>query len=267
MLMTEASEAMPTVADLLARARVYVEGSHAKQTLEAYAADWKHFTTWCDQHKRRSLPAAPETIICYLVETADAYRVATLDRRLASISYYHKQARHTLPTKDPEVERTMRGIRRAKGMAPHGKAPLLPAQLRQAIDALPDTLIGTREHALLVIGFAGAFRRSELVALTMEDVQTTREGLMRLRLGAKRHRHLASIQNRSRRADHGAWPGQGNERRNLPGAGLREVGERSEDHHRADLPSGQPLLHGWHEGAQRPGGPADREGGLDAGRD
>lgn len=127
---------------------------------------------------RRSLPAAPETIICYLVETADAYRVAMLDRRLASISYYHKQARHTLPTKDPEVERTMRGIRRAKGMAPHGRAPLLPAQLRQAIDALPDTLIGMRDHALLVIGFAGAFRRSELVALTMEDVQTTREGLI-----------------------------------------------------------------------------------------
>lgn len=176
--MTEAPEVPPTVADLLARAQVYVEGSHAKQTLEAYAADRKHFTTWCDEHTRRALPAAPETIICYLVEIADAYRVATLDRRLASISYYHKQARHILPTKDLEVERTMRGIRRAKGTAPHGKAPLLPTQLRQAIDALPDTLIGTRDHALLVIGFAGAFRRSELVALTMEDVQTTREGLI-----------------------------------------------------------------------------------------
>jgi site-specific recombinase XerD len=176
--MTDTSESTPAVADLLARARVYVEGSHAKQTLEAYAANWKHFSTWCEEHKRRSLPAAPETIICYLVETADSYRVATLDRRLASISYHHKQARHQLPTKDPEVERTMRGIRRAKGMAPNGKAPLLPAQLRQAIDALPDTLLGKRDHALLVIGFAGAFRRSELVALTMEDIQTTHEGLI-----------------------------------------------------------------------------------------
>jgi site-specific recombinase XerD len=183
MIMTDAVEpapaqTTPAVADLLARARVYVEGSHAKQTLEAYAADWKHFGTWCDKHKRRALPAAPETIICYLVETAERYRVATLDRRLASISYYHKQARHSLPTKDPEVERTMRGIRRAKGMAPNGKTPLLPAQLRQAIDVLPDTLLGKRDHAVLVIGFAGAFRRSELVALTMEDIQTTREGLI-----------------------------------------------------------------------------------------
>lgn len=176
--MPDTPDSTTAVADLLARAKVYVESSHAKQTLEAYAADWKHFTTWCEKHKRRSLPAAPETIICYLVETADAYRVATLDRRLASIGYYHKQARHTLPTKDPEVERTMRGIRRAKGMAPRGKAPLLPAQLRQVVDALPDTLTGKRDHALLVVGFAGAFRRSELVALTMEDVQTTRDGLI-----------------------------------------------------------------------------------------
>jgi site-specific recombinase XerD len=72
--MTEAVESTPAVADLLARARVYVERSHAKQTLEAHAADWKHFSTWCEEHKRRSLPAAPETIICYLVETADSYR-------------------------------------------------------------------------------------------------------------------------------------------------------------------------------------------------
>jgi site-specific recombinase XerD len=176
--MTDKVETTPSVADLLTRARVYVESSHAKQTLEAYAADWRHFIAWCDAHKRRSLPAAPETIICYLVENAESYRVATLDRRLASISYYHKQARHALPTKDPEVERTMRGIRRAKGMAPNGKAPLLTPQLRQAIEALPDTLIGKRDHALLVIGFAGAFRRSELVALTLEDVQTTNEGLI-----------------------------------------------------------------------------------------
>jgi hypothetical protein len=78
-------------------------------------------------------------------------RTPALDRRLVNISYHHKQARHALPTKDPEVERTMRGIRRAKGMAPNGKAPLLPAQLLQAIVALPDTLLGKRDHALLVM--------------------------------------------------------------------------------------------------------------------
>jgi hypothetical protein len=77
--MTEAAESTPAVADLLARARVYVEGSHAKQTLEAYAADWKHFSTWCEKHKRRSLPAAPETMAL----RADAQR-HRLRRRLSA---------------------------------------------------------------------------------------------------------------------------------------------------------------------------------------
>jgi len=111
--MTDAAETTPTVADLLARARVYVESSHAKQTLEAYAADGKHFTTWCDEHKRRSLPAAPETIICYLVETADSYRLATLDRRLASISSYHCSGTSWRSSGGATIRR--RGGRRRRG--------------------------------------------------------------------------------------------------------------------------------------------------------
>jgi hypothetical protein len=122
-LMTDTADSPTPVEDLLARARAYVTHSHAKNTLNAYAADWKHFNAWCDDHKRRALPASPETILCYVVDLVDRYSVATIDRRLSSIGYYHKQARHGLPTKDPEVERTMRGIRRAKGIAPHGKAP------------------------------------------------------------------------------------------------------------------------------------------------
>ena len=87
---------------LLARARDYTVHSHAKHTLQNYAADWKHFTAWCTEHGRRALPAAPETILCYVVALVDRYAVSTIERRLASISYYHKQARHPLPTKDPE---------------------------------------------------------------------------------------------------------------------------------------------------------------------
>jgi integrase len=175
--------AVPTVAlmpveDLLARARAYVTHSHAKNTLDAYAADWKHFTAWSDDHKRRPLPASPETILCYIVDLTDRYTVATIDRRLSSIGYYHKQARHALPTKDPEVERTMRGIRRAKGIAPNGKAPILTPLLRQMVAALPDDLPGLRDKALLLIGFAGAFRRSELVGLQVRDIQIGDAGLI-----------------------------------------------------------------------------------------
>ena len=89
---------------LLSRARDYTTHSHAAQTLKNYAADWKHFTAWCAEHGRRPLPASPETILCFIVTLADRYAISTIDRRLAGISYYHKQARHPLPTKDPEVE-------------------------------------------------------------------------------------------------------------------------------------------------------------------
>ena len=176
--MTDTPDSPTPVEDLLARARAYVTHSHAKNTLDAYVADWKHFSAWCDDHKRRALPASPETILCYVVDLVDRYTVATIDRRLSSIGYYHKQARHGLPTKDPEVERTMRGIRRAKGVAPNGKSPILMPLLKQMVEALPDDLPGLRDKAMLLIGFAGAFRRSELVGLHVRDIQIGDAGLI-----------------------------------------------------------------------------------------
>ena len=83
-----------------------------------------------------------------------------------------------MPTKDPEVERTMRGIRRAKGIAPNGKAPILTPLLCQMVAALPDDLSGLRDKAILLIGFAGAFRRSELVGLQVRDIQIGDAGLI-----------------------------------------------------------------------------------------
>jgi site-specific recombinase XerD len=176
--MTDAANSPTPVEDLLARARAYVTHSHAKNTLDAYAADWKHFSAWCSDHKRRALPASPETILCYVVDLVDRYTVAAIDRRLSSIGYYHKQARHDLPTKDPEVERTMRGIRRAKGIAPNGKAPIITPLLRQMVEALPDDLPGLRDKAILLLGFAGAFRRSEIVGLQVRNIQIGDAGLI-----------------------------------------------------------------------------------------
>ena len=176
--MNDTADSPTPVEDLLARARAYVTHSHAKNTLDAYVADRKHFSAWCDDHKRRALPASPETILCYVVNLVDRYTVATIDCRLSTIGYYHKQARHGLPTKDPEVERTMRGIRRAKGIAPNGKAPILTPLLWQMVAALPDDLPGLRDKALLLIGFAGAFRRSEIVGLQVRDVQIGDAGLI-----------------------------------------------------------------------------------------
>ncbi|MBK9712361.1 MAG: hypothetical protein IPO81_13730 [Kouleothrix sp.] len=117
--------------------RAYTTHRHAAHTLQNDAANWKHFTAWCAKHGRRALLAAPETVLCYVVALVDRYAVSTIERRLASIGYYHKQARHPLPTKDPEVERTMRDIRRKKGVAPHGKAPWVA--LRHTSGDLPGT--------------------------------------------------------------------------------------------------------------------------------
>jgi integrase len=113
-----------------------------------------------------------------VVDLVDRFSVATIDRRLSSIDYYHKQARHGLPTKDPEVERTTRGGCRAQGIAPNGKAPILTPLLRQIVAALPDDLSGLRDKAILLIGFAGAFRRSEIVGLQFSDIQIGDAGLI-----------------------------------------------------------------------------------------
>lgn len=117
-------------------------------------------------------------IICYLVVLAETATVATLDRRLSSISFHHKQGRYPLPTKDPEVLRMICGIRRSKGVAPAAKTPILPELLRQMVIALPDSLRGRRDRAILLVGFAGAFRRSELIALTIADVEFGDAGLV-----------------------------------------------------------------------------------------
>ena len=163
---------------LLTQAYDYATRSHTLNTRINYAADWKHFTHWCDEHGRQSLPATHETLLCYLVACTEHYTVATIDRHLSSISYFHRQERYELPTKHPEVLRTMRGIRRDKGVAPSGKAPITLPLLRAMLAALPDTERGMRDAALLLVGFAGAFRQSELVSLTVADVQSVEQGMI-----------------------------------------------------------------------------------------
>lgn len=160
------------------RARDYAATSKSKNTQRAYKADWTHFSAWCDKHHYTALPATPQSIILYLCDLAETRKVATIERRLASIGQAHKYARLASPTKDVDVEITMAGIRRTKGIAPSAKAPAVTDTLRQMIEALPDTVQGRRDQALLLVGFAGAFRRSELVSLDVGDVQFTNDGVI-----------------------------------------------------------------------------------------
>ena len=155
------------------QARAFLHASKAKSTLRAYRADWNDFSGWCGAHGLPALPATPETVAYYLTARAATHRPATLQRRLTVITKAHQAAGHPSPatTQHAAVGEILKGIKRTLGTAQQGKEPLFTAELRQMIAALPANLQGARDRALLVIGFAGGFRRSELVSL---DVPTSR---------------------------------------------------------------------------------------------
>jgi len=124
------------------------------------------------------IPAVPTMIARYLAEQAGDLSPATLQRRAVAIGKAHRMRGLPDPTKDDHVRATLRGIRRVHGRPPKQAAPLLREDLLAAVDGLPESLVGIRDRALLLIGFAGGFRRSELVALQVEDVAFVAEGLL-----------------------------------------------------------------------------------------
>ncbi|NTU81984.1 MAG: site-specific integrase [Chloroflexales bacterium] len=170
--------AAAALAQAAAQAHDYAEAAKAPNTRRAYQADWRAFTTWCDEHGRVSLPASPETLILYISVLAESRKVSTIQRRLSSISVAHQLAGHPSPTHDAHVRTVMQGIRRTKGTAPAAKEPAVTKVLKAMIEALPVEAIGVRDRALLLLGFAGAFRRSELVGLDVADVRETSDGLV-----------------------------------------------------------------------------------------
>ena len=162
------------------QAEQFLRAAKAPSTLRAYRSDWEHFRRWCEQHTLCSLPASPETVALYLTALAATHRPATMTRRLTAITKAHQIAGQPSPAtmQQPAVSETLKGIRRTLGTAQQTKAPLLTADIRRMVEALPDTLAGCRDRALLLLGFAGGFRRSELAALDVEDVLPTEDGLV-----------------------------------------------------------------------------------------
>lgn len=164
--------------DLEQAAREYADRAKAENTKRAYRAAWADFTAWCDSQSLASLPAEPRTVGLYLTHRAESLKTSTLQLRLSAISQAHRLAGHTLNTRHPYIKEVWAGIRREKGTAKQGKAPIMIQDLRAMLAGLPDNLLGLRDRALLLVGFAGAFRRSELVALNLEDLEWTAEGLV-----------------------------------------------------------------------------------------
>ena len=167
------TRALARLADVTEQARDYVAAARAPNTLRGYRADWRDFTAWCEQHGLEALPAAPETVALYLTALAGQRKAATLQRRLSAISQAHLAAGLEPPTKAAAVRTVWAGIRRTHGTAQTGKAPVVVDELRRMVDAQPGSTLGVRDRALLLLGFAGAFRRSELVGLDVDDLRVT----------------------------------------------------------------------------------------------
>jgi len=174
-----AHPADPAIDALQRSAERYAKKSRADGTLARYREHWAAFTAWCHAHGELCpLPAAPKTVALYLAARADAgIRPSTLGVSLSAITDMHRRNRLPAPNKDPLVEETWEGICRHLGRARNKKAPLSAAELRRMMDALPSGLIGLRDRALLLLGFAGGFRRAELVALQCTALKFVAEGL------------------------------------------------------------------------------------------
>lgn len=149
----------------------YARASRAHNTQRGYRSNWADFTGWCGHEHRQPLPADPETINGYIVALAAAgAKVTTIARRLSSIAYAHRIAGHPSPTEHPRVQLVWEGIRREHRAEPDRAKPLMPPALWDVLTMLPDTPSGHRDAAILLVGFVGALRRSELAAAHIEHL-------------------------------------------------------------------------------------------------
>jgi site-specific recombinase XerD len=161
----------------LDRVREYIRASKAENTLRGYQSDWRHFCGWCTPKGQSPLPATPDTVCSYIAGCADHLKVGSIQRRLNAIAEAHKAVGLESPTHSPIVTNTMKGIRRIKGAAAEQKAPTLTDDIRAMVEAADAGMIGARDRALVLLGFAGAFRRSELIGLNVEDCAFGKDGL------------------------------------------------------------------------------------------
>ncbi|WP_083792053.1 site-specific integrase [Roseobacter sp. GAI101] len=151
----------------------FIRESLSENTRQAYRADLAHFTVWGG-----TLPASPETIARYLAEHAEILAPATLSRRVATLSKAHEANGWPNPCRKELVRATLRGIKRVKGTAQAQARPLLREDLFLVLDALDDDPRSLRDRALLLVGWAGGFRSSELTGLDLSDIEEVREGLI-----------------------------------------------------------------------------------------
>jgi integrase len=172
------------LAGLVDDANALAAESHAESTRRAYLSDFASFEAWCAARGLVSMPALPATVAVYvtaLFKGRDGVKgkaLATIERALAGIAHAHRARGFEWPRSEPTVAKVMVGIRRHLGRAStHQKSPVDDVELATLIATLDDGLVGRRDRAVLTMGWLGAFRRSELVGVTMADLTRTRAGL------------------------------------------------------------------------------------------
>lgn len=183
--------------DLKVEAKTYVQNARTPATLRGYDAAWSRFVSWCSIYRKSPLPADPTTVALFLTDVSPTKReegvpevptstgekrlhAGTLSRYTSAIKLRHEAAGHLSPTLDVRVKSVLRGIRRAHGVAPNRQAaPLLVGDLISVVETLDATkLIDVRNKALLLVGFAGALRRSEIVSLQVGDLDFRNDGVV-----------------------------------------------------------------------------------------
>ena len=156
----------------------FAQVSRSANTRRGYASAWRDFENWCAAVAMVALPAAPATVAAYLGALAQRAKVNTIDHRCAAIRHFHRQAGHDNPCAHPGVKATLDGIRRTLGVAPNKKAALTADLIAKAVRKIPTDLTGLRDRALILLGFAAALRRSELVDLKVNDVARHPKGIV-----------------------------------------------------------------------------------------
>jgi integrase len=162
------------------RARAFAGAARAPNTSKAYAARWRLFVAWCSAHGLAPLPAPPEAVALYLADLAARVKPSTLELTLTAIAQAHRLAGHPSPRQHRAVQEVRAGIRRTLGTRQEGKAPLLGAAVRQGsaeLAAQQNHLLALRDRALILLGWFGALRRSELVAIDVGHARAVGQGL------------------------------------------------------------------------------------------
>ena len=158
-----------------------LRSSKATNTLRAYKSDFKDFELFCSKHSFNSLPTEPKVVSLYLTHLSTSCKMSTLRRRLVSIGVVHRLKGHYLDTKHPVIIENLLGIKRKKGSIQTGKKPILINHLKQIINVIDEQKIEKikklRNRTLILVGFGGGFRRTELVSINYEDLDFVEEGV------------------------------------------------------------------------------------------